>query len=60
MPKRVHEPEYAEKGPKDHWHAYSLQNLNNRRFTDVVRQILRGDIRLVTTKGIPDSSLNLR
>lgn len=54
MPKRKEEEEFAPLGVKECWHVYSLQMLNESKFTNVVGEILKGNYSLILTKGSHD------
>ena len=50
MPKRKEPEQFASKGKKDCWHAYSLQDLTPAKFAIVVSKILGGRYGLVNSK----------
>jgi len=50
MPARKHPQDYAQLGPKDFWHSYSLQGLPPGRFVEVVQKIIAGRNSMVSTR----------
>ena len=50
MPKRKEDEQFADRGEKDCWHAYSLQMLHPTKFSLVVGNILKGNYSLIVSK----------